>query len=179
VEERWQRLQEKGRQEVFSAISAIQYENLTLFKFMHIRIDSAWGGRSSYALYRTMPVPDKPAVSVVVRRQFKQSHDYEVVVKQGVERDTPTILVDTARLDSTFETLWRLGTQLRLPLFEAMMMRGMDGADYELEFFGGMGGPSVCFRFWSEPPDEWKPLNEWMRQAIQQFDHALAAVSPP
>ena len=92
---------------------------------MHIAIKSAWKPPRGYTLYAFHP--EQGGAMGVVRRRWDQGRDYEEVRQGGIERDTPTIRIDSAALDDAFHDLWAQGTQIAVPLVDAKQHSGEDG----------------------------------------------------
>ncbi len=174
--EYWQRLSNRANVEVYAAPIVNEYG----FKAMHIAIKSAWKPPRGYTLYAQHP--EQGGRMDVVRRRWDQGRDYEEVAQGGIERDTPTIRIDSAALDAAFLALWAQGTQIAVPLVDAKQHSGEDGADYTVEFseyrWGGASAESRL-KFWSDGPAEWQPLVQWIKAVLAAFDQALDVTATP
>ncbi len=174
--EYWSRLTNRALVEVYAAPITSEYG----FKAMQIAIKNAWEPPKGYTLYGFHP--EQGGRMGVVRRLWDQGRDDEEVRKGGVERDTPTIRIDSAALDAAFLDLWAQGTQIAVPLVDAKQDSGNDGVDYTVAFYqyrwGGASSESRL-KFWWDGPAEWQPFVTWFKQVLAAFDRALDVTAPP
>jgi hypothetical protein len=81
----------------------------------------------------------------------------------------------TANLDANklFEFIAEAYRNLRIPLIGVYFPIGADGTFYSVEFFTYKGFGSVKIFWWSDYPEEWKPMTKWFREMTTFLDDAI------